>query len=313
MKDLFAVSDLSQDDLLLLLELADESRHHQFVARRLLRNENVLLWFARPSPRARLAATAAVTRLGGTPVHLGSGELQPRRGETVRDMAGLIAGFCRAVIVRDPDDAFVQHLAAVSPIPVVNAGTDKHEPLLALADLAVLRRHFGSLAGLRVAFVGPGGARAASLVDACALAGVDVAVATPPGFDLEAPVVERAETVSSQTGSLVMTVHDPYKAVAGAHAVVTTRWPDHDAADAALAPYRVDEALMDMADPSAVFLHALPATRGREVDAAVIDGRQSLVFEQIDDRLPVNAAVLRAVIGRRLHGRQRLASWAESA
>jgi len=193
-------------------------------------------------------------------------------------------------------------------IPVFNA--DGHHPCQSLADLLTLREHFGSLPGLKVAYVGDGNNVAHSLLEACALVGVDVAVATPPGYEPDPGVVAVAEELAADSGALVSVTHDPAKAVADAHAVYTDVWvsmgdPEDERAAraAALAGYQVDPALMAEARGDAVFLHCLPAHRGDEVTADVIDGPRSLVFDQAENRLHTAQALLVALTAGHLTGR----------
>lgn len=300
--NLLRIDDLTQDDLFLLLHLADESRRNPIVAHKLLRDDAVLLHFERPTPLARLAFASAVSRLGGTPVETAAGDLPLESAESIRDTANALSGEYRAVVVRMVDEDALYAFASAASVPVVNAQSENHDPCQAIADLVTLQQRFGSLAGVRVGFVGAVTPAANSLVGACALAGVDIVVATPPGYELDADVMAGAEETAMHTGALVLATHDPYRAVAGAHAVCTGPWPTGPGADEALRPYRVDEALLGMADDSAVFLHSLPADRSREVSAAVIDGRRSMTAEQADNRSRVASAVLRALIGRRLSG-----------
>ena len=304
--NLLRIDDLVEEDLALLLDLAAESRHNPGVARRLLREEAVLLWFDHAAPFSRLAAAAAVARLGAAPVVAADGDLATDSPAAIRDSANAVGGSFRAVVAGLADDRLLHAFASASAVPVVSGGTDTHDPVAALAALAALRQKFGSLGGVRLAYVGAAGPAANSLVQAAALAGVDVTVATPPGFEAEADAFAAAEETGLRTGALVLATHDPYQGVAGAHAVCTGPWPA-DAADAGFEGFCVDEGLLRMADPDAVVCHFLPAVRGREVAADVLDGRRSLCFELSDNRGHVLGAALRALIGHRLAGSRRRA------
>jgi len=307
-KDLLRTADLSRTDLELLLDLAADAKTGG--ADRLLAGETVVVYFTKPSTRTKLSVVTAIARLGGTPVVVGPTELQLGRGETIEDTARVMSGYARVIVVRTFADEDVRRLAAASTVPVVNALTDGHHPLQSLADLLTLRERFGDLAGRKVAYVGDGNNVAHSLVEACALLGVDVAVATPPGHELDASVVTVARAVAGAQGSTVNLTSDPYAAVAGASAVYTDVWvsmgddPGERAQRvAALTPYRVDAKLMANARRDAVFLHCLPAHRGDEVTAEVMDGPQSLVFAQAANRLPTAQAVLTALLLGKLSGR----------
>ncbi|MFG1857289.1 ornithine carbamoyltransferase [Actinomadura geliboluensis] len=310
MKDLLHVTDLTAGDLTLLLELADGFQDDPRSASHLLAHQIVPMYFAKPSTRTRLSTAAAVTRLGGTPIPVGPDELQLRRGETIADTARVMGSYAAAIVIRTYADTDVTDLAAAAPIPVVNALTDGHHPLQAIADLLTVQEHFGQLRDHRIAYFGDGGNVARSLMEAAALTGMDIAVATPPGYEPpdEAVAFTAAEADRNSGGFLLTT--DPIEAVKGASVVYTDVWlsmgdPDEDQARRrkALTPYRVDENLMALARDDAVFMHCLPAHRGQEVTPGVIDGGRSLAFRQAANRLPATQAVLYALLTDRLDGR----------
>jgi ornithine carbamoyltransferase len=299
MKDLLRIADLSATDLTRLLLLAEEARSDRHAFADVLRDELAVLYFAKPSTRTRLSFAAAVARMGGSAQVVGPAELQLGRGETIEDTAKVISRFAAAFVIRTFDDEDVRRFAGAASIPVVNALTDGHHPCQALADLLTLEQVFGSLRGLRVAYLGDGNNVAHSLLEACAVAGVDITVATPPGYEPAAEVVGRAQQIAEASGAMVRTTHDPVAAATGADAVYTDVWvsmgtpsSERSARVAALSPYRVDQRIMDLASPAGVFLHCLPAHRGDEVAAEVIDGARSVVFDQAENRLHTAVAVL---------------------
>ncbi|MEV4679015.1 MULTISPECIES: ornithine carbamoyltransferase [Actinomadura] len=310
MKDLLHVTDLTTGDLTRLLDLANGFQDDPRSASHLLAHRIVPMYFAKPSTRTRLSTAAAVTRLGGTPIAIGPDELQLRRGETIADTARVMGSYAAAIVIRTYADADVTDLAAAAPIPVVNALTDGHHPLQAIADLLTVQEHFGQLRGHRIAYVGDGGNVARSLMEAAALAGMDIAVATPPGYEPpDEAVAFTAAEVDRNGGGFLLTT-DPVEAVKGASVVYTDVWlsmgdPEEDQARRrkALTPYRVDENLMALARDDAVFMHCLPAHRGQEVTPGVIDGGRSLAFRQAANRLPATQAVLYALLTDRLNGR----------
>jgi ornithine carbamoyltransferase len=285
------VSDLDRDSLTALLDLAEtmRSRPHGFVDS--LRGDTLVCFFDKPSTRTRVSFAAAAERLGMMPLLLRPDELQLGRGETIEDTARTLSGYAAAIVVRTFSHATVEQIAAAAGVPVINALTDEHHPCQALADLLTLRERFERLAGLRVAFVGAGNNVATSLLEAAALAGMDVVVASPHGYEPDVP------------GAHVVT--DPLEAVTGADAVYTDVWvsmgEEAERAEriAALEPYRVDARLMSAARPEAVFMHCLPAHRGEEVTAEVIDGPQSIVWRQAENRLPTEEALVLALVTRR--------------
>jgi ornithine carbamoyltransferase len=309
-KDLLRIADLGSDDLMLLLRLSADFHRVPDSAHDLLAHQIVPMYFAKPSTRTRLSTAAAVTRLGGTPIAVGPDELQLRRGETIADTARVMGAYSAAIVIRTYADADVADLAEAAPVPVVNALTDGHHPLQAVADLLTVQQHFGSLRGHRVAYFGDGGNVARSLMEAAALAGMDVAIATPPGYAPPEEAVAFAAAEGRRRGGAVLVTEDPAEAVKDASVVYTDVWLSMGDADderarraEALAPYRVDERLMARARDDAVFMHCLPAHRGQEVTAGVIDGARSLVFQQAANRLPAAQAVLFALLTERLDGR----------
>ncbi|WP_205697079.1 ornithine carbamoyltransferase [Conexibacter sp. SYSU D00693] len=291
--DLLRIADLSPADLQHLLELSDVLRDRPWALAGSLAGRSVACYFAKPSTRTRVSFEAAVHRLEGLPIMLRPDELQLGRGEPLEDTARVLASYCSAIVVRTFAQREVEALAAASDVPVVNALTDDHHPCQALADLLTLRRHFGRLQGLRIAYIGDGSNVCHSLVEAAALAGAHVAVAAPEGYAPDA-------AITAATGAEVH--DDPARAVRGAHAVYTDVWVSMgDEADAErrrrdLQDFQVTPELLAQALPEAVFLHCLPAHRGEEVAATVIDGPQSLVWEQAANRLPTEQAVLHALV-----------------
>jgi ornithine carbamoyltransferase len=251
----------------------------------------VALLFERPSTRTRLSFEVGVTELGGNPMVLRPGELQLERGESVRDTALVLSRHVQALGVRTGPHAVVEELAAEGSIPVFNMLTAEHHPVQALADLQTLQETFGRLEGLRLAYVGDGNNVARSLAIAGALAGVDVVIASPEGYELE----------GDAHGARL--VRDPAEAVEGAHAVYADVWVsmgDEQTADArraALAPYRLDDALLDAAADGAIALHCLPAHPGEEITAEVLYGDRQRIWDQAENRRHAQKALLELLCG----------------
>ena len=243
------------------------------------------LLFEKPSTRTRLSYEAGVVELGGHPMILRGEEMQLSRGESIKDTARILSSHIQAIGVRTGPDALLQELAAEGSIPVFNMLTAGHHPSQALADLLTLRETFGAVEGLRIAYVGDGNNVARSLAVLGGIAGVEVAVASPPGYELE------PDCGGTRT-------HDPAEAVRGAHAVYTDVWVsmgDEDTADvrrAALAPYRIDDALLDLAAPDAIALHCLPAHPGEEITAEVLYGDRQRIWAQAENRRHAQKALL---------------------
>jgi ornithine carbamoyltransferase len=255
-----------------------------------LAGKSVALIFEQPSTRTRVSFEVGIAELGGTPVVLRSDELQISRGESIGDIGRVMSRFVYAIAIRSLSDQRVVELAEAADVPVINMLTPRHHPCQAIADLQTLRERFGRLEGLRVAFVGDGNNVARSLVLLGRRAGVEVVVSSPPGFELtDAPGAEL--------------VADPREAVAGADAVYTDVWfsmgeSDAEAKRAALTPYRVDDDLLARADPGAVVLHCLPAHPGEEISADALYGPRSAVFDQAENRLHAQKALLEMLLAR---------------
>jgi len=308
-KDLLRISDLSHDDLVHLLDEAARYRAHPFRATPLLTGDTVVCYFAKPSTRTRISFETAIARLGGVPISVSPTELQLGRGETIADTARVLSRYSRAIVIRTFADSDVAELAAHAAVPVVNALTDGHHPCQALADMLTLRDRFDGTTGVRVAYLGDGNNVAHSLMEACALMGMHLTVATPPGYEPDPDVVRVAEDLAAANGSTIVLTHDPLEAAEDVHAVYTDVWvsmgdaPDErEARLHAMRPYQVNSDLFARALPEAVFMHCLPAHRGEEVTAEVIDGPRSIVFEQAENRLHTAEAVLSSLLLDELEG-----------
>ncbi|MEO6317149.1 MAG: ornithine carbamoyltransferase [Acidimicrobiales bacterium] len=309
MKDLLRIADLSPADLEHLLVLSEQVRSDPHANADLLGGDTVITYFAKPSTRTRLSFGSAISHLGGVPEVVGPSELQLGRGETIEDTAQVVSRYARAFVIRTFADDDVQRFAAAATIPVINALTDGHHPCQALADLLTLRQRFGELRGLKVAYLGDGNNVTHSLMEACALAGVDISVATPVGYEPDPEVRAVAEDLAQRSGSRVTVTHDPLLAAAGANAVYADVWlsmgvsEDEKALRAKdLRPYQVNAAVMAEASPHALFMHCLPAHRGEEVSAEVIDGPHSVVFDEAENRMHTAQALLTALVLGQLDG-----------
>jgi ornithine carbamoyltransferase len=276
--------ELTRDELLALVERAIELKADR-LASRALEGRSVALVFERPSTRTRVSFEVAVHELGGHPLVLREGELQLARGESVRDTALVLSRFVHAVGVRTGPHHLLEELADNSTIPVINMLTHEHHPCQALADLVTLRERFGRLEGLKLAYVGDGNNMARSLVVLGGLAGVEVRLASPAELALPgAPNIAPAE------------------AAAGADALYTDVWvsmgdeEDAERRRELLAPFRLDERLMEHASPEAIVLHCLPAHPGEEISEAALYGERSAVWDQAENRLHAQKALLEHLV-----------------
>ena len=255
-----------------------------------LTGRSIALVFEKPSTRTRISFEVAVAELGATPIVLRGDELQLSRGESVADTARVLSRYVDAIVIRSGSHDAVAELASTSEVPVVNALTPLHHPCQALADLLTLRERFGDLQGLRLAYVGDGNNVARSLAIAGELAQVEVVIAAPAGYQLE-------------EGHGAKLTDDPRDAVSGADAIYTDVWVsmgDEAKADqrrADLAPFRVDADLLAAAKDTAAVLHCLPAHPGEEITEDVLYGSRSAVWDQAENRLHTQKALLAALLG----------------
>jgi len=266
---------------------------------RALAGRSVALIFQRPSTRTRLSFEVGLHELGGHPVMLRVDELQLSRGEALRDTAYVLSRHVVAVGVRTGPDAMLEELARYSEVPIFNMLTALHHPCQALADLLTLREAYGTLEGVRVAYVGDGNNVARSLALLGTLAGVHVAIASPPGYTLD----EQAPLPAPAGATGTLTLHtDPRAAVEGAQAVYADVWvsmgDEATAAErrAALAPYKLDDALLDAAAPGAFAMHDLPAHPGEEISAEVLYGERQRIWDQAENRRHAQKALLEFLI-----------------
>ncbi len=287
-RHLLTGAELDHDELIRLLDRADELKAAP-LSSRALEGRSIALIFEKPSTRTRLSFEAGVFELGGQPVMLRRDDLQLSRGESVSDTARVLSRHMAAIGVRTGPDALLEELAESSTVPVFNMLTTGHHPCQALADLMTLREEFARLEGLKIAYVGDGNNVARSLAVLGAIAGVEVAIGSPPQY-----------TLTDAYGATLTT--DPAEAVAGAHAVYADVWVsmgDEETAEerrAALAPYRIDDALLDRAAPGAIALHCLPAHPGEEITAEVLYGERQRIWDQAENRRHAQKALLELLV-----------------
>ena len=292
-RHLLSVDDLSPGELHAVLDLAGDVKASPERFDETLAGTSVALLFEHPSTRTRVSFEAGVASMGAHVIFLGTEETQLGRGEPITDTARVLSGYVDAVAARLASHDDVQELAANASIPVVNALTDQAHPCQTMADLLTIREHVGALDGVTVAWVGDGNNVARSFAVGCAMAGVDLKVATPPGHELGTDVLARASTY----GDPPTVTHDPDEAVSGADVVATDVWVSmgeddrRDEKVAAFDGFQVNAALLAGA-PGARVLHCLPAHRGEEITDAVLESDRALVWEQAKNRACTQQALL---------------------
>jgi ornithine carbamoyltransferase len=287
-RSLTRIADLAAAELEAVLDLAEELKrlHAEGEPHRPLEGRTLGLLFRKSSTRTRVSLEVAIAQLGGTAIQLPPSELQLARGESLADTARVLSRYLDALAVRAGPQAEIDQLAATASVPVINALTNEEHPLQALADLLTIRERLGGLEGVRVAWVGDGSNVCVSLAAACALAGVDFACASPAGYEPAGLEI----------------VRDPREAAAGAHVLVTDVWTsmgreaEHERRARDLAPYSLDEALLEHADQGAIVLHCLPAHPGEEISPELLYGPRSAVWDEAENRLHTAKALLALLV-----------------
>jgi ornithine carbamoyltransferase len=305
-RDLLSVADLSRDEVLRVFDRAAELKREFLATRRHeappLVGRTLAMLFQKPSLRTRVTFEAGMNQLGGHAVYLTEDTIMGAR-ESVHDVARNLERFVDAIVARTGPHAVVAELAAKASIPVINGLTLREHPCQALADLFTIREHFGRFDGLVLAFVGDGNNVYHSLALLGAMLGLEVRLAHPAGYAPNPQIVERARALAAETGGRLGFTSDPAEAVAGAHVVYTDAWTsmgqeaETEERRDAFARYRVDAALLDAAGADAVAMHCLPAHRGEEITSDVMDGPRSIIWDQSENRLHVQKALLVEVIG----------------
>ncbi len=304
--DLVAERDLTRRDIDQVFQLAERIKAAPGSFARALAGKQLAMIFEKPSLRTRVTFEVGMTSMGGFAIYLD--HAKPRLGEreAIKDVARNLDRWVDGIVARTFAQSAVEELAEHAAIPVINALTDLYHPCQALADYFTLTEKFGRIKGLKLAYVGDGNNVCHSLLITGAKLGVSVNVATPQGFEPKPEIVEEAKALAKKTGAKIHVYRDPVEAVTGTHAVYTDVWASMGQEYAAhlraqvFPPYRVTESLMAAADSSAVFMHCLPAHRGQEVTDAVLDSPQSVAFDQAENRLHVQKALLMLLMQ---HGR----------
>ena len=301
MKDLLRTEHLSRIDVDLILDTAAQFAENPLCSKDALANQTVAIYMTKSSTRTRLASETAVAHLGGTPIFLRSDDLQIGRGETIADTAKIISGFASALIVRTFAQSDVDELGAHSTIPVLNGLTDTDHPTQLLADWLTIREVFGNdISGRKFTYVGDGNNMAHAWLTMGAIMGAHVVVATPSGkWAPDKSAVETAKRIASSTGAKIEVLTDPEVAAKDASVVYTDVWMsmgDLEEVRAeklkALAPYAITQNLMSLTTPDSIFMHCLPAHRGEEVAAEVIDGPKSVIWREAYHRRTTIQAIL---------------------
>jgi ornithine carbamoyltransferase len=296
-RDFLAIPDFSRAELDRLFDLAESMRIGAYT-KKPLAGKSLAMIFLKSSTRTRVSFEVGAWQLGGHALFLSSRDVQIGRGEPIPDTARVLSRYVDGIMIRTFAHADVEELAQYSRVPVINGLTDLLHPCQVLADVLTIRQRFGSYEGRKVAWIGDGNNMANSWINAAYRLGFELSLACPEGYEPDASILARAQAVAK-----VSLVRDPNEAAAGAHVVNTDVWAsmgqeeEQQERAQAFAGYTVDAALMKRAARDAIFLHCLPAHRGEEVSAEVIDGPQSCVFDEAENRLHIQKAIMAALIG----------------
>jgi ornithine carbamoyltransferase len=302
-RDFLSIDDLTPGELAYLLDRAAKVKAHpsDYAAR--LHMKAVALIFEKPSTRTRVSFEVAVSSAGGHPLPLSSSDLQLGRGETIEDTGRVLSRYVDAIVLRTFEQERLEALARGASVPVVNSLSDFEHPCQALADLLTVREHRGALAGQTLAYIGDGNNVAHSLLLSGAKSGMTIRVATPHGFEPIPQVVRRAEDIASECGGAILITNDPDEAARGADALYTDVWASMGQEAEAMERrlmfqgYRIDQDLLSLAADDAIVLHCLPAHRGEEITDEVLDGPHSVVWDQAENRLHTQKALLLWLLG----------------
>lgn len=293
------------DELEALLQLANQLKAERQTGMmgQPLKGKSLAMIFEKPSTRTRISFEVGMKELGGYTLQLGTNELQLGRGETLEDTARILSRYVDAILIRTHEHDRIQHLADAATIPVINGLSDLAHPCQALADLLTILETKGSLKGVKLSYVGDGNNVLHSLMRASALSGIHLRIATPAGYEPDANIWKETEQIMEQTGGTLTFSHDPRVAVEDADVIYTDVWAsmgqeqEKEKRRQTFSSYQVNAGLMALAAPDAVFMHCLPAYRGLEVTGDVLEGAQSVAFDQAENRLHAQKALLMALLG----------------
>jgi ornithine carbamoyltransferase len=296
-RDFLAIPDYSKEELLALFDLAERMRNRTYTDKPLA-GKSLAMIFMKSSTRTRVSFEVGTWQLGGHALFLSPRDVQLGRGEPVSDTARVLSRYVDGIMIRTYSHAEVQELAKFATVPVINGLTDLLHPCQILADVLTIRQHLGGIDGKKVAWIGDGNNMANSWINAAYRLGFDLTLACPEGYDPDAEILKRAQSVAN-----VRVVRDPKEAAENADVINTDVWAsmgqeaEQAVREKAFKGYIVSEALMKRAKSSAIFLHCLPAHRGEEVAAEVIDGPQSCVWDEAENRLHIQKAIMANLMG----------------
>lgn len=305
MKHLLSLNDLSADEIHDLLKLSEKLKRQtkEGVQHHLLKGKTLGMIFTKSSTRTRVSFEVGMYQLGGYSLFLSSNDIQLGRGESIFDTANVLSRYIEGIMIRTFKQSDVEDLAKYGTIPVINGLTDEMHPCQILADLLTVYEHKGKLEGLKLAYIGDGNNVAHSLLHGCAKTGMDIAIASPKGYECDSRYVDEAKEAAKASGSKIVLTQDPVEAISNADVVYADTWISMGQEEQKeeklniFMPYQINSQLFAKAKEDAIFLHCLPAYRGYEVTEDVIDGAQSVIFDEAENRLHAQKAVMATLMG----------------
>jgi len=308
MKHLISLNDLSKEEILSILNLADKLKNEnkKGIKHHHLAGKSLGMIFSKSSTRTRVSFEVGMYQLGGMALFLSDRDIQLGRGESIYDTANVLSRFLDGIMIRTFDQKDVEDLAEFGNIPIINGLTDDEHPCQILADFKTIMEYKGKLEGLKLAYVGDGNNIANSLLQGCSKIGMDIAVASPPQYMCGDKYVCQAKEAAKNSGSRIVITEDPVCAVSGADVVITDTWvsmgqeEEKEKRIKAFMPYQVNKKLWSHTNDGAIFLHCLPAYRGHEVTEDIIDGPVSAVFDEAENRMHVQKAVMALLMGKKI-------------
>lgn len=304
MKHLLSLNDLTSEEVHDLLKLAIKlkKQNQEGIQHHILKGKTLGMIFSKSSTRTRVSFEVGMYQLGGYSLFLSSNDIQLGRGESIYDTANVLSRYLDGIMIRTYKQSDVDDLAKYGDIPIINGLTDDMHPCQILADLQTIYEQKGKLEGLKLAYIGDGNNVAHSLLHGCAKTGMNIAIASPKGYECDSRYVDEAKAAAKSRGSEILLTQDPEEAIAGADAVYSDTWISMGQEDQKaeklkiFMPYQVNSKLFSKANEDAIFLHCLPAYRGYEVTEEIIDGPQSVIFDEAENRLHAQKAVLATLL-----------------
>lgn len=306
-RDLLSLQDLTGAEVSELLELTEQLKQDKYQLNNQLKGKTIALVFQKPSNRTRVSFEVGIYQLGGNCVYLGPSEIDLGVRESAADVSKTLSRYLDGIVTRTNTHKDVSQLAQHSSIPIINGLSDLYHPCQALTDIYSIKEKFGKTEGLTLAYIGDGNNVCHSLLLGCAKVGINVNVATPPQYEPQNNIVQLAQTCANDTGAKIITTHSPQEAVEGVNIIYSDVWVSMGQEEESnkrlkdFSGYQINTKLTQLADRDFIFMHCLPAHRDQEVTAEVIDGTHSIVFDQAENRLHTQKAILITLLGDNLN------------